>query len=344
MKHKLITLLALFFFSGSQLSAATPPSDPLIKVKYGVYIKRISPNFKDQTFTAEFFWWMIYKNDTALTGVSDEEVMNFEYVNGINNTPGTIAGEIFERKDLSPNEHYFWGFHQGDFHFNPDYRKYPFDVQALEIIIENSVLEVDQLVFEPDTASFIASKQEKPRWMLSLEMLKNKNLGYRFFKTDIFSGSESYQTNFGDPTIPPVTDYGRITVVTYINRSIAPFFSKLIFPIIVILLLVYFVFFLPPEKIDIAAGLTVTSLLSSIAFQSSISAGLPEIGYVIFVDKLFFICYGLIVICMGESLVTYFMDRTGIPSMVKKAKQIDFYSRIVFPIVFIGLVLIVLRT
>lgn len=49
----------------------------------------------------------------------------------------------------------------------------------------------------------------------------------------------------------------------------------------------YFVFFLPAEKLDIAAGLTVTSLLSEIAFQTAMSTDIPAIGYITYIDKVF---------------------------------------------------------
>ncbi len=60
-----------------------------------------------------------------------------------------------------------------------------------------------------------------------------------------------------------------------------------------------------------AAALTVTSLLSAIAFQFSVNSDLPEIGYLIYVDKIFYTTYFLIAVAMVESLWTFFLDATG---------------------------------
>ena len=67
----------------------------------------------------------------------------------------------------------------------------------------------------------------------------------------------------------------------------------------------YFVFFLPAEKLDIAAGLTVTSLLSAIAFQTAMSTDIPAIGSITYIDKVFYTCYFLIALSMAQSLITY---------------------------------------
>jgi hypothetical protein len=91
---------------------------------------------------------------------------------------------------------------------------------------------------------------------------------------------------------------------------------------------------LPAEKIDIAAGLTVTSLLSAIAFQLSVSSDMPDIGYIIYIDKVFYTCYAFIALSMAQSLWTFYLDKTQEPKKVKLAIQIDYFSRILFPIIF----------
>ncbi len=143
-----------------------------------------------------------------------------------------------------------------------------------------------------------------------------------------------YNSNFGDPDFPSETIYSRLNISIFIDRSFVPFITKLIIPLAIILFLVYFVFFLPAEKIDIAAGLTVTSLLSAIAFQLSINGDLPDIGYIIYIDKIFYSCYFLIAITMAQSLYTFYLDKTEIPKKVKLAQQIDVIFRYLFPIMF----------
>ena len=99
-------------------------------------------------------------------------------------------------------------------------------------------------------------------------------------------------------------------------------------------------FFLPAEKLDIAAGLTVTSLLSAIAFQTAMSTDIPEIGYIIYIDKVFYTCYFLIALSMAQSLITYYLDFSGEEKKVKLASQIDYIFRFLFPLLFFAAVIL----
>jgi hypothetical protein len=261
--------------------------------------------------------------------------MNFEYINGYKNEVGVIRKEIEEVKNLGNSRFYYTGLHQGEFYFNPEFRMYPFDLQSLTIGIENSLIPINQLRFEPDSVSYLKTSKNRNFWGLSDELINTKNSSYNILKTEIFTSSNLYNTNFGDETLPAETYFGRISATVVLSRSIAPYISKILIPLVIILLLVYMVFFMPAKKIDIAAGLTVTSLLSAIAFQLSISGELPEIGYIIYVDKIFYTCYFLIAASMALSLYTYYLDASGVKEKRKLADRIDVICRIVFPLIFL---------
>ena len=339
-KFKIFIWIFFSFFNNQSIVANSISKDSIITVKYGIYLKKINPDFKEGKFNAEFYWWAIFKNDKAKTGVTNEEILNLEYVNGFECEMGGITKEIQESKELSPNMFYYTGFHQGAFYFNPDFKMYPFDVQSLNITVENSLLPINSLRFVPDSGSYLLSKQKKNNWGISDDIINNNNANYKFFKTEITSGIGIYNSNFGDPTFEPQSKYGRINIGVFINRSFAPYISKLIIPLMIILLLVYFVFFLPAEKIDISAGLTVTSLLSAIAFQLAVSGDLPEIGYIIYIDKIFYTCYFLISISLAQSLVTFYLDDSGDEKKKKLAANLDILFRILFPIVFFSSVIL----
>ena len=305
-----------------------------IKVEYGIFIKKIVPDFKEGKFYSEFYWWIKFTNDSSQTGWTNDDIANIEYVNACDSKIGSFSEEVQEKKNIGTNRYYYTGFHQGDFFFNPDYSSYPFDVQILNIAIENSLIPKDKLLLIVDTASFIASKSSTRNYGLSQDLLHVKNINFKISKSEISSMNGVYNSNFGDPDFPSETIYSRLNISIFIDRSFVPFITKLIIPLAIILFLVYFVFFLPAEKIDIAAGLTVTSLLSAIAFQLSINGDLPDIGYIIYIDKIFYSCYFLIAITMAQSLYTFYLDKTEIPKKVKLAQQIDVIFRYLFPIMF----------
>ena len=257
-----------------------------IKLTYGLFLKKVVPNFREGTFYAEFYWWVRFKNDSTKSKWSQKDIINIEYVNACQSEIGSSTAEIQEEKVFGENDYYYTGYHQGDFYFNPDYSSYPFDIQTLNITIENSLIPSNELEFIIDTSSFLKSNSDKNYYGLSNDLLKAKSTNFNIAKTEISTMTGIYNSNFGDPEFPSKSSYSRLNVGVYIDRSFVPFITKLIIPLAIILFLVYFVFFIPADKIDIAAGLTVTSLLSAIAFQLSVNSDLPEIGYIIYVDKI----------------------------------------------------------
>ena len=328
----LILFLILFTASSGVTLGQTTP----IQVEYGIFIKKIVPDFKDGKFYSEFYWWIKFTNDSTKTGWTNDDVANIEYINAHESEIGSFADEVQEIKSIGPNRYYLTGYHQGDFYFNPDYTSYPFDEQVLNITIENSLIPENELELVIDTASFVAYKSSAKHYGLSKDLLDNKSINFNIDKSEITSETGVYNSNFGDPEFPSESKYSRINVSVIINRSFVPFITKLIIPLAIILFLVYFVFFIPADKIDIAAGLTVTSLLSAIAFQLSVNGDLPDIGYIIYIDKVFYSCYFLIAITMAQSLYTFYLDKTEIPEKVKLAKRIDLISRYLFPIIFVA--------
>ena len=331
-----INIFLLFISVICQANSLNATNPKPIVLKYGLFIKKIVPNFKEGTFHAEFYWWLKFKNDSTSTDWSNDDILELEYTNACQFESGSFKDEIQETKAFEDQNWYYSGYHQGDFYFNPDFSNYPFDKQVLNITLENIIIPMDQLLIELDTASYVKSHQKADQYGLSADVVNNKSINFRIRNSLITSSQGEYDTDFGDPEFPAHSKYSRLNVAITIDRSFVPFITKLVIPLAIILFLVYFVFYIPSEKIDIAAGLTVTSLLSAIAFQLSINSDIPEIGYIIYIDKVFYACYFLIAMAMAESLWTYYLDKTQDPKKVVLAIRVDIIARILFPLIFLA--------
>jgi hypothetical protein len=333
--YQRLKLVLFLVFVAFAINGNAQNKQPIV-LKYGLFIKKIVPNFKEGTFHAEFYWWLKFRNDTSVSEWTNDEILELEYTNACQFVSGSFKDEIQESKNFKDHNVYYSGYHQGDFYFNPDFTNYPFDEQVLNITIENIIIPMDQLVIQLDTASYVKSHRNAKQYGLSSDVVNNKSINFRINNSNITSSQGEYDTDFGDPEFPAHSKYSRLNVAITIDRSFVPFITKLIIPLAIILFLVYFVFYIPAEKIDIAAGLTVTSLLSAIAFQLSINSDIPEIGYIIYIDKVFYACYFLIAMAMAESLWTYYLDKAHEPKKVLLAARVDIIARILFPIIFLA--------
>lgn len=332
---RLFIIFTILTYCTVHYANAQTKNNKNIQLKYGIYLKKIVPNVKEGKFYAEFYWWVSFVNDSLKTGFSNEDILNLQYVNGCEIPKDAFQNEIQEYRTISEHKYYYTGYHQGNFFFNPDFRNYPFDKQKLNIEIEHFLLQKNQLDIVSDTASYQYSKMPKDFFGIGADLMKNSNISLKIYKSEILDGVCTYNCNFGDPDFLPESKFSRHTFSVLMRRTVEPYITKVFIPLGIILFLVYFVFFIPANKLDMAAGLTVTSLLSAIAFQFTINSDLPEIGYMIYVDKIFYLTYVLIVLAMGESLLTFYLDLSEDPKKKKMALKIDFYSRILFPLIFI---------
>ncbi|MBK9735964.1 MAG: hypothetical protein IPO92_13800 [Saprospiraceae bacterium] len=341
-KDLMIGLVFIFSqtWNTSRLVAQAQCKDFAIIVSYGLYIRQMVPDFKAGKFYSEFYWWTRFQNDSTITKIGNDEIMNLEYVNGFQNDVGKIKSEITNIIKQADHYYVYQGLHQGEFYFNTDFRSYPIDKQQLTISVESVNLLIDKLKIIPDTSSFLKSDKSKKFWGVSDELLDSKNFGFNIYKAEIKSDSGYYNSNFGDDFFPDKTNYGRITSTIFINRSFIPYISKLIIPLLIILFLVYLVYYIPPPKVEMASAITVTSLLSAIAFQLSISGNLPDIGYIMYVDKIFYCCYFLIAMTMALSLICFHIDKSGKPKQQVIAQNIHMIFRVIFPFMFLASLLI----
>jgi hypothetical protein len=102
--------------------------------------------------------------------------------------------------------------------------------------------------------------------------------------------------------------------------------------------LAYLVFYVAADRIDVAVGLTVTSLLASIAFQISLADSLPDIGYLTTADRIFHLSYFLIMVAMGQMVYAY---NLFVAEQAERARSLDLAGRVLYPLVFfVGVALI----
>jgi hypothetical protein len=329
------SVCALLLLSFASSSALAEEAEQKRKMAVGFYVNEIRKvDWRERSFLVDLYWWIRYPKPET-----EDEEKQLEALEFVNVAAEDVKHETLERK-VVPGE----GGEQiyvvyrtlGSFVFDADFRPYPFDRQRLPIIIEHTSLTAESLELVDDVASYERSSVAKDRWGVA-QSFKVPDLDVRSVSR-AFS-VQPYQTDFGDPTVKdPRSGYSRATITFEVARSFGPYLVKILVPLLIILLLAYLVFFLPADELEVAAGLTVTSLLSCIAFQLTVAGDLPEIGYVVLSDRIFHLCYLLIMMAMAETVYTFNIERSGKTELAEKLETI---ARWGYPATFlIGVVII----
>lgn len=292
-------------------------------IQIGYYIKSLKLNNKDENAEIDFYYW--YKFNLPKDTTDLKSYCNLEYVNG-----DITLNEIQEERIID-NQYYITGRIKGTFRFSSDFSAYPFDNQRLKIQVEHVLKTNDEIILYPDSQSYIRSNQHKNYWGISKD-LETKDVFLT--KSEFIPDSRIYHTDFGDSEIEkPYSSYSRLSYFIYVKRDAIPYTIKFMMPLIIILGLSYLVFYIPAEDMELACGLTVTSLLAAIAFQWTISDDLPNVGYLTCVDKIFYLAYVLIMLAMVQTVWTYHLEKNGKNSF---ANTLEIGGRWMFPVTYFG--------
>jgi hypothetical protein len=311
------------------VAAASGVRGPKRQMRIGFYVNAVrGVDWTAENFLVDFYWWIRYPKPASEDDRKLAEAL--EFVNGnLGAAAEVLEQEVQERKTIpGPNgdEEYVAFRSVGRFYFDADFRKYPFDRQKLPIVIEHEVLTVEELELVDDEDSYRQAAGPQERWGLA-PSLRVPDLEIER-ATRAFTTQE-YRTNFGDPTNrDAATSFARVTFTIETARNYGAYLIKILIPLLIILVLAYLVFFVPARDLDVAVGLTVTSVLACIAFQLTVADDLPSIGYIVTSDRIFHLCYFLIMTAMAETVYTHNLEKRG---RARAAATIEHWARLLYP-------------
>ena len=311
--------LVNFLFCESKCTAQEP-----LKCHFGIYAKTLRINQAEETFETFFYWWL--RVDSIQPNIDYSFVKEFEFINADANV------EIDQDTTNSTNGYYYVsGRCKATIPYKADYHKFPFDIQNLNISIENKVANSQSLVYIPDNSTTNINNLNDE----NIEILNGDQYSIKSLRA--VESSYIYTTNFGDPQVEGNEKYSRLEFHIGVDRDPTGIMQKIALPLIVVLILAYLVFYIPDHEIGTASGLTVTALLAAIAFHWTLNDSLPKVSYLTTIDKIFYLVYAYIFYAMAQTILTFNLSRKG-EYWQNFSNKIEIHSRYLFPLTF-GLLL-----
>ena len=338
MKSLILKSIVVFFSilaSFSSLKAQKSESISPIRCKTGVFIKTMRIHQTEEQFEVMFYWWL--RIDSADITADYSEISAIEFINAESEVEIDL-----QQYDTANSAYYVVGTCKGLFPYKADYHKFPYDIQSLNIAVENKLLNSDDIVYVPDDLTTPINLFKDHR----IEILNGDQ--FKIAALTAVSDPYTYKTNFGDPSVEPHETYSRIEFTLKINRDPVGIMQKLALPLLVVLILAYLVFYIPDFEIGTASALTVTALLAAIAFQWTLNDALPKVSYLTLVDRIFYMVYIYIFYAMFQTVITYNMNQvaeklmstneTKALKLQKLSDAIEWHSRYLFPLSFFAIV------
>lgn len=287
---KFFQCFLLFFLLENPLlaqSETTPPpaEDTTQYVLTGMYLMNLYDlNLDEHSFYADFYIWFKWTGDLDPTEI--------EFVNAVEKWGLTQLP--FEDSTLVLEDGYnYQGFRVEGRFFHPFLLdQFPLDRHELEIHMEHPDYSADAIRYIPDTTS--SPVFYRPELVLA---------GWNIQNTQLASGRHDYGTNFGNP-YHPADIFSKFVFRMTLVRPTSYFLLKLLLPLTIVLFAAIGGLLFFPSYVDARMSLPVGSLLTAVFLQQGYSNALPDVGYMVLMDKIYLLSYALIGVVILRLIVT----------------------------------------
>ncbi|MGO9058247.1 MAG: hypothetical protein ACLQU2_12820 [Candidatus Binataceae bacterium] len=199
-------------------------------------------------------------------------------------------------------------------------RTFPFDRQTLEILIHPTVAEGG--IVELSQQGGDRSISAEPRVYSSLAQWTITGM----------AASVEQIPGIADESITEI----RFTIS--MARRFNFYISKVFLPLLLMVILSWTVFWIDPSELSSQTTISVTTILTVIAFAFAIQANLPKVPYLTFIDLFFLVCYLFVFITAIEITAVHLAGRAGHGA---RARRLTRLSRVVLPLAFVAVNLLI---
>jgi hypothetical protein len=267
------------------------------EINVGIYILNLGKfDISTGSFTVDF-----YLNLKCEEKCPEQD---FEFMNG----RASSIDKIIDK----PNEKFYRI--QANLNSQIDLRRFPFDSQKMQIIIEDKKKTTKELVYIPDIKqSGIDDSIAFTGWNIGEWTAEEKSHYYSIY-------NENYSQYVF--TVPIY----RITINSIL---------KTFLPVIFIILVMLSSFILDPDKIATRIAMVSSSLVASVMFHVSLANQIPPVGYLTFIDKFMVLTYFVVLASFFLNvLLLEYQERKKTEIVEKIHRRTEYAVFIVVPILY----------
>ena len=343
----------------------------------GIDFNEISElNFSKSLYSADFFIWFRFKGDfddqniefinafksTTRLGkpVVEQSFLGDSFVPTSNILLSATINEPFgsnKKNEAVPDSSFSSTavaeqFHNGlttrsyriktTFKAEFDFHDYPMDKQILPIYFRHNTLTRDNLIYVVDIQGMQLSQFDSQH--IEANSRKFFKLGgWGIHKISFFQNSHKNDSTLGMPNLfddQQRIEYSQFNAAVTIERYVFNFILKTLLPIVFLIALGYFSFFLNAFAQKLAIGINL--ILATSLFHLKLSSDLSNIGYVILMEYFFYLVYLLAIFIIMVALFYHLTENKEDEETKNLRKRLNFWGKIIYPtILFAGIGIIV---
>lgn len=282
----------------AEIIAATPsaetatPSAPE-SCYVGLYITSLSDlNLTAGSFNVEFWAWSVCPTkdlkplesleiiDAVSVQRNYDSVVEKSNVNGLFKSTSTV---YWAQQKIAAKIRHSW-----------DVRNFPFDRHTLRVVLEETLKESREFVYQPDV------KHTDYRKEIMLD-------GWKIRELRVKAGDTAYNTTFGDPKLTSaVSHYSRLEVALDIERENRTTFFKVFTGVYTALAIIMLSFLVSiSNRIGLLAG---TSFLILMSMNSAVNSVVGQNSYLTLADKIHIVALVYLVLAIVAAVYAMILD------------------------------------
>jgi hypothetical protein len=129
-------------------------------------------------------------------------------------------------------------------------------------------------------------------------------------------------------------DASSVIIAFDASRKVKYYVLKIVFPLMLIVAMSWLVFWIDPKDAGTQISVAITSMLTLIAYRFMVDTMLPPVSYLTRMDAFILASTVLVFATLIQVLITSTMAKEG---RGQQALRLDWWCRILFPIIFAGL-------
>lgn len=278
------------------------------------------------TFYMTAYVWFIWRGEIDPT-------QTVEFTNNVESW-GLTKAKTYPKPITFPDGRHYQSMRIEGRFFQPfSLLRFPLENHTVSLSIEDNTYAADKLLYRFDQRhSGLDSGLTIPGW--TVQSWKGRE------------GVHHYASNMGDETVgSDSSDYGTILFEVKVTRPVNFFIWKMLLPLIIILVACWTALLLHPSQLASRAAMTGTALLTTVFMQQGYTSNLPEVNYLVLMDKIYVVVYLLIILSLVQVVIQGAMDKKHLLDDFRKAQLIDKTSVVVQAMVFmIALWVIIVTT
>lgn len=274
------------------ITAMGEPAASAQVVNVGMYVNTVYQlEVASSTYYLDAYLWFKWKGDIDPTATMEITNLVEEW--------GAMVTPLNEEPVLLPDGHQYKLLKvEGRFMQPFVLADYPLDRQKLSVYLEDSTYGSGQLVYVMDAeGSGYGHMLAIPGW--EIDTWSSQQLQH------------DYGSFFGAEKGGSASVYSTLRFDLEIVRPVNFFIWKLMMPLVILLVASWMVLVLDPKLVEVRTALPATGLLTAVFLQQAYSDGLPEVGYLVLIDKIYAVAYALIVLTLLRAIWTSRTELTG---------------------------------